>query len=315
MTEKILNKHATRSRTLQNIAVRDPYLAWEMLLFPQEDICMAHLKPKQYVRSLWRRGLMILFTCAVFARVAWARVRYRDRRTRIAAAKDHCAWGLRIGTRILGYTIRQHGRLPEGGALLTPNHTGYGDILALGGRARCLFVPKQEIGNWPVVGTIVRLTGHILVKRTAGRSMKATARSIQDRLEDGFRVCVFLEGTTTGGDRLLPFRASFLQPAIDAKAPIVPVALHWKATRPGTSVIEHVAFWRPGIHRFWTHLARHAGLNGIEVDIFYGQPIDPTGWDRKALADELEKQVRKMLELEENEKTGKARFRHLGVNG
>ncbi len=254
-------------------------------------------EPLRYCLSIIRRGLMLFFAFAVFAILGLLHLFIWKPRLRLAAAKAVCQAGEKLGCFILGLTVRAHGWLPEGGALLTPNHTSYAEVLALGSRTACLFVPKEAIGRWPLVGLIVRMTGQILVRRKAGRSMRATAGTIRERLAQGHKVCVFLEGTTTGGDRMLPFRASFLQPAIDAGCPVVPVALKWSATRAGTSVIDDLAFWDPKRHHFWSHLSRLAGLGGFELDIYYLDPIATEGKDRKALAKEAQAALSETLNL------------------
>ncbi len=254
--------------------------------------------PLRFCLSAIRRTLMIFTALVVFAILALLHLVIWNPARRIAAAKAVCKAGEKLGCRILGITIREHGSLPDGGVLMTPNHTSYAEVLALGSRSSCLFVPKEAIGRWPVVGLIVRMTGYILVKRKAGRAMRVTAMKIRERLEQGHKVCVFLEGTTTGGDRMLPFRASFLQPAIEAGTPVVPVALKWTATRPGTSVIDDLAFWDSQRHHFWPHLARLAGLGGFELDIHYLAPISTEGKDRKSLARETQAAILEKLNLE-----------------
>ena len=47
-------------------------------------------------------------------------------------------------------------------------------------------------------------------------------------LGDGVDVAIFPEGTTTDGTHLLSFHAALLQPAIEAGAPIQPLALCYR---------------------------------------------------------------------------------------
>lgn len=189
---------------------------------------------------------------------------------------------------ILGLRLRVHG-LPEGGAppgcMLAPNHTSYLDIVALSAIAPCFFVPKGEIATWPLLSTLTRASLHPFIRRASTRAILATSRAVADRLRAGQRICVFLEGTTTKGDRLLPFRPLLLEPAIELGAPVVPVAIDWRVTRPEMSVPADVAYWAD--HDFVTHVGRLLGLGGVEVELRFGEPIATAGRDRRELATQV----------------------------
>ena len=188
--------------------------------------------------------------------------------------------------RALGFGIRVTGLAPPDGALLAPNHTGYGDILALGGCLPCFFVPKAEITHWPLIGALVRLSGHVSSSRKMARNLRATADAVSRRLAMGHNVVVFLEGTSTGGDRVLPFRSALVQAAIDAAAPVVPVGLRWSSADPDVDPSEDIAYWKD--HTFAPHFWRFLGLRGIEVEVSFGAARAPqAGADRKALAQDL----------------------------
>jgi 1-acyl-sn-glycerol-3-phosphate acyltransferase len=55
------------------------------------------------------------------------------------------------------------------------------------------------------------------------------------QLQSGDHVTVFPEGTTTAGDRVLPFHAALFQSAIDARTPVVPLALRYCDTEGRSS--------------------------------------------------------------------------------
>jgi 1-acyl-sn-glycerol-3-phosphate acyltransferase len=195
---------------------------------------------------------------------------------------------------LIGLRVTHAGPLPASGSTLAPNHTGYGDIFALGSIVDCVDVAKSDMFSWPLFGTLMRASEQIAVRRARARGLLAAAAEMKERLEGGQSVCVFLEGTSSGGTGVLPFHGSMLQPAIDARAPIVPVALRWHSSGGGVDVAEDVAYWKD--HVLVPHVWRFLGLRGIEVEIVFGAPIASEGCDRSTLAAEVERQVLKQLE-------------------
>jgi len=244
--------------------------------------------PLAFVRALVLVAASAGLFAAYCARVAFLA---ETERRRIVPRWMQC-WA-RVLCRVLGYRVIQRGSLPPPGSLVVPNHISYADVFPLMACHPCFFVPKAEVARWLFVGMLVRGTQMIFATRRLGtRDLIGTAAAIEERLRGGFPVCVFLEGTTTSGDRILPFRTAFVQPAVDCGARVVPVAVRWRATRPGTSVVEDVAFWKD--HIFFPHFWRHIGLGGFEVEIIFGAPVPSANQDRKVLA----AQVRdKLVEL------------------
>lgn len=224
------------------------------------------------------------------------------RRHRIGAVWVRAGAGLVC--RLLGLELR--GTLPPlpEGAMLAPNHSSYMDIFALASRVPCLFTPKDDIRRWPVVGAMVALSGHPFIRRRRGRKLLQAGSEIRERLEQGVRVCVFLEGTTSGGDRLLPFKSALLQPAIEAGAPLVPIALRYGARDSRIEVSEDIAYWKD--HVIGPHLWRLAGLRGIWVEIRCGEAISTAGTTRQELAQSLRRAVAELGEFEEDSESGEA---------
>ncbi|HOR26608.1 MAG TPA: lysophospholipid acyltransferase family protein [Candidatus Sumerlaeota bacterium] len=218
----------------------------------------------------------------------------RDRRYPISARWVH-AWAV-MACAVFGIRVRRHGPPPPPGALLAANHVSYADILALSSAIPCLFTPKSEIKSWPLAGFFVRTTGHPFVTRARGRDIIKTTRSIERRLRAGTHVVVFLEGTTTGGDRLLPFKPALLGAAESIQAPVVPVALRWSSRHPRVAVQRDIAYW--GRHVIGPHVWRLVGLRGTQVDITFHEPMRlDAGERRRLLADRLRRRIAATLDL------------------
>jgi 1-acyl-sn-glycerol-3-phosphate acyltransferase len=199
------------------------------------------------------------------------------------------------GARIAGVHVELRGAMPAGPALITPNHLGYFDLLAVGSVCPTVFVSKADVRSWPLIGHFFDMSEHIGVSRSDRRSLTEVNAAIAERLSGGQAVCVFLEGTTSGGVELLPFHASLAQPAVDTGAPIVPMGLLWEADSDDITIAEDVAYWRPE-HRLVPHAWHALGLRGIRVTVNIGEPIRPAGADRKTLAAQSRAAVLGLLE-------------------
>lgn len=181
------------------------------------------------------------------------------------------------------------------GALIIPNHTSYLDILVISAAAPVFYVPKAELLGWPAVGQWLRWLRQPCVVRRRTAGLAATAARIRELLKAGVSVCAFLEGTTTGGDRVLPFKPPLLQAAIDAGVDVRPAAIRYTAPA-GVNVPDDVAYWRD--HVFGPHIWRIFGLGGVEATVRLGEAIKATECpDRKALARRLRADVLDMTGL------------------
>lgn len=113
------------------------------------------------------------------------------------------------------------------GAMVVLNHVSWADIFVVNTVRSARFVAKSEISRWPVVGFLTRHTGTIFIERGKRHAVREANQRIVELLGGRDLVAMFPEGMTSDGDRLLPFHANLLQPAIDAHVPIVVGALRY----------------------------------------------------------------------------------------
>jgi len=247
-----------------------------------------------------RVGVFVVF-CAVMLVAYLVRrwfARGRDARWRVAVRWIR-AW-CRGACWILGLRWRLEGELPRGACLLVPNHLGYVDFLVLGAVFPCFILSRADLLGWPGVGLLVAASENPTVSRGRGRDVRETAVQMRERLEAGHAILAFLEGTSSAGDRVLPFMPSFLQPVIDAGAPVVPVGIGWSAHDPRVDVGEDIAFWKD--HEFGPHTWRLFGLRGLEAQVRIGQPIASSGRPRRELAEETRQAVCELAGLPPGER-------------
>lgn len=169
-----------------------------------------------------RIGLHLLWGAATVAVVyPWARTGLRH------ALKQRWSRQL-LGTLGMRLKVGAGGTVPvPPRGLLVSNHISWLDIFVINALAPAAFVSKDEVRNWPLIGWLCAKTETIFLERGSRAAAQRTRETLIARLQSDSRVTVFPEGTTTAGDRVLPFHAALFQGAIDAGVPVVPFALRY----------------------------------------------------------------------------------------
>ena len=134
-------------------------------------------------------------------------------------------WLCRGVLALLRIEVRTTGQLPPGPALLVSNHLSWIDIVALVAQGDCSFVAKDDVRDWPLVGTLGEALGVVWIDRRRKRDLLRAIGVLSDSLQRGTRVVLFPEGTTSTGRHVLPFRSSLVEAAVRTGVPVVPIAL------------------------------------------------------------------------------------------
>ena len=110
---------------------------------------------------------------------------------------------------LLGLRVIKHG-IPDNsqGVLFVSNHSSYLDIIVLAALTEACFVSKFEVASWPLFGMLAKLNHTVFVKRRM-RESGEKLREIEARLRQGQRLILFPEGTSSDGNRVLPFNSTF----------------------------------------------------------------------------------------------------------
>ena len=181
------------------------------------------------------------------------------------------------------------------GAMLVLNHISWLDIYIVHAMRGARFVAKSEIAQWPLLGFLTDRTGAIFIERGRRHAVREVNHRVADLLRGGELIGVFPEGTTSEGDRLLPFHANLIQPAIDAGAPIVVAGLRYREIDGGptqaTSYVGDTTLLQ-SIVRIARHGPLVAELHVIEV-------IDPEDATRHAVGRRARASIATTLGLED----------------
>lgn len=174
-------------------------------------------------RALGRGGLILLWLTggAVVLMAVFPWLHSSRRRDAI-----RLSWFRGLG-RLLGLRLAACGRSAPSPVLVVANHISWLDIVVLGCQAPMTFVAKAEVASWPLLGFLARRSGTLFITRRDLCTIRQIHQAVTKRLQNGERVVIFPEGTTTPGNQVLPFASALLQAAIDAQVPVQPVTLHY----------------------------------------------------------------------------------------
>lgn len=169
--------------------------------------------------------------------------------------------------RIFGAETSVTGIIPQSG-LLVCNHLSYLDVLILAAVTPSRFVAKSEIRKWPVFGWFARLAGTIFVERDKRSHTAQSAAEIASALGDDSLVVLFPESTSSGGETILPFKSSLLEPAV-RNPHAVSVGLITYDLDDG-DVSEEVCYWKdmtllPHLVNLLSKRTVHALLHFVET--------------------------------------------------
>lgn len=177
-------------------------------------------------------------------------------------------WWSRGLLRVFGMRVRGVGTPLVGGTMFVANHVSWIDIIALLSQHMMGFIAKAEIRRWPVVGWITSHGETIYLQRGNANSLGDVMAEMSQRLRAGRAVAAFPEGGTREGRELGAFHARIFTAAVDADAPVQPVALCFGTRCEAQQV---VAFAR-GEH-FVGNLLRLLGEPPRPVTVCFLDPI------------------------------------------
>lgn len=125
--------------------------------------------------------------------------------------------------------LKQLNELWDQPCLLVANHVSYTDIILLASLQNLVFITSVEMGNNPFLGAITRLGGSLYTDRKKHLSLKTEIQNFSDAINQGFKVVLFPEATSSDGKTVREFRRSLFQIALNANCPILPVCIKYQS--------------------------------------------------------------------------------------
>lgn len=212
-------------------------------------------------------------------------------------------WFHRVLLRLFNVRVIERGRPPgETATLVVANHVSWLDIPVIGSLHPLSFIAKSEIEGWPVVGHLARLQRSVFIDRQRRKATAEVNDALAHRLVKGEAIVLFAEGTTSDGNRLLPFRSSLVGAAQTAlmhdsveRVLLQPLAITY-TRRHGLPVTRRdrpfIAWY--GDMDLAPHLKMFVRATPLDVVVTWGEPI-PFNGSRKEATALAEAEVRRAL--------------------
>jgi 1-acyl-sn-glycerol-3-phosphate acyltransferase len=203
---------------------------------------------------------------------------------------------LRIRVHVNGTPVRDRA------VLFVSNHVSWADIVVFGSILPVAFIAKREVRAWPLIGITAQIQRTVFVDRSRRHQAAVAVGEIVSRLHGGTPVVLFAEGTSSDGNRVLPFRSALLgavehaaaHGAADGGIVIQPMSICYTALHGIPMGRQHrpLAAWYGDLD-FVPHVKDFIARGAVDAVVTYGEPVAVgSGSDRKALTRRLESAVR-----------------------
>lgn len=205
---------------------------------------------------------------------------------------------LGVRVHVIGAPMRGHP------LLIVSNHMSWLDIPVITSVLSVVFVAKSEVATWPLVGILAKLQRSLFVERGRRHKTPETNAAIARQLAAGDAVVLFGEGTSSDGNRVLPFRSALIGAARDAveslehgrQVFIQPLSIAYVRFQGLPMGRQHrpLAAWY-GEAALFPHLMNLVRSGGLDVTMTWGEPIVyAADADRKTVARALHQTVRRL---------------------
>ena len=129
-------------------------------------------------------------------------------------------------SKFLGATVNVIGS-PQmtGPCLIAANHVSWIDIVLVSGVVPGVFIAKSDVMEWPVFGTLARLKRSLFVNREKPGTTKAFKEQMKERFAANEILVLFAEGTSSDGNRVLPFKSALFSAIEESDVPVKPLSI------------------------------------------------------------------------------------------
>lgn len=220
----------------------------------------------------------------------FGKVRLRDRNERLGFFTRNIGTYTRRALKLLNFDVKIVGYdaelMRDQKFLLVGNHMSYLDIFLLSSVQPCVFVTSVDMGETFFLGDICELGGSIFVERRTRTKVDRDIKVISETLRAGHHVVIYPEGTSSNGERILPFKKSLLMSAVQAGVDVMPVVLKYTEVNgePFSFANRDKLCWY-GDMSFAPHFLGLLKLRNVRAELHFLEPIKVTAeTDRRQIA-------------------------------
>lgn len=171
--------------------------------------------------------------------------------------------------RLVGMRRSVRGTPPKAPFFLVSNHLAYMDIVLLYASVDGVFIAKQEMRHWPILGPLANLFRTIWVRRTVRRDAVRVLDLIDEAIARGDGVILFAEGTTSRGQSVSPMHPALFDWAAREQFPVLTAALTYRTAPPAPPADLAVCWW--GDMPFPSHAVSLLRLPRFDAAVEFGE--------------------------------------------
>jgi 1-acyl-sn-glycerol-3-phosphate acyltransferase len=187
--------------------------------------------------------------------------------------------------------------------VLVANHVSWLDVMTVFAVQPSVFVAKDEVRRWPLLGRLCAQAGTLFIARGNRRHAKRINGCVGETLSTGRVFAMFPEGTTTDGRSLNPFHRALFQSAVDAEATLQPIGIRY--TRPDGTWSDAPAYF--GDRSITESLWRIVSSRSLVAELHFAPPIEARNGHRRDLAELAEQVIAGVLGLAPPRRTPETR--------
>ncbi len=125
--------------------------------------------------------------------------------------------------RILGLNVEIVGTpYTDNQTIYISNHISDLDIPVIGSILRASFVAKAEVASWPVLGFLAKVQQTAFISRSSRDAVKVK-NALDAMLSEGKSLILFPEGTSSGGETVMPFKSSLFSLVLQERPNAAPL--------------------------------------------------------------------------------------------
>jgi 1-acyl-sn-glycerol-3-phosphate acyltransferase len=158
--------------------------------------------------------------------------------------------------------------------LTVGNHVGFFEIFALASIRRNLYITSVEMRDTPFLGLLTKMGGCLYVERRDRSNIQNEMLKIREKLQQGFNVVLYPEGTSSDGSQVLPFKKTLMTAAAGTGVPILPVTVNFLKVNgePMSHKWRDYVFWY-GDMTFFPAMLRALSLRSVELELDFAEPV------------------------------------------
>lgn len=208
-------------------------------------------------------------------------------------------WYHRLCCKIFRIKVITEGRIDEGDHVVyISNHVSYFDIPVIASVLKTAFVAKLDVADWPLFGTLGRLQKTFFISRNP-RHAEREKDTFKARLDDPLPLVLFAEGTSTLGEKIVPFKSTLFEVFLNRNSRLQPMTLSiLEVDRIRTADKDQKDIYAWGDLEIPEHMWRFAKMRGCTIKLTFQESILSLSYnDRKQLSIDCYQRVLEGLDL------------------